>query len=218
MQGLLSQEEESSFRVKATNLNSSSGWLDELTGKDFQVSGADIIASMHGTIVSPRIEISSQIEAISFPQLADPMSGEFNLSYIGGEGFTINQFQLATGHEQRITLAKDLVIEPRRGLMRKGSVTLPSDASPTFGAPSNQVIWWLRFRGDMRTELQHYHPRGERIINAFVRGVNALRNASGPRHHVAGSTSTNTGVAPSRATTPAVAKKEKAGTITSSPG
>lgn len=31
----------------------------------------------------------------------------------------------------------------------------------------------LRFRGDMRAELQHYHPRGEAIINAFVRGVNA---------------------------------------------
>lgn len=31
----------------------------------------------------------------------------------------------------------------------------------------------LRFRGDMRAELQHYHPHGEQIINAFVRGVNA---------------------------------------------
>ena len=31
----------------------------------------------------------------------------------------------------------------------------------------------LRFRGDMRAELNHYHPRGEAIVNAFVRGVNA---------------------------------------------
>ncbi len=31
----------------------------------------------------------------------------------------------------------------------------------------------FRFRGDMRTELNHYHPRGELIIPAFVRGVNA---------------------------------------------
>jgi penicillin amidase len=31
----------------------------------------------------------------------------------------------------------------------------------------------LRFRGDLRAELQHYHPRGESIINAFVNGVNA---------------------------------------------
>lgn len=31
----------------------------------------------------------------------------------------------------------------------------------------------LRFRGDMQAELRHYHPRGERIVQAFVRGVNA---------------------------------------------
>ena len=30
-----------------------------------------------------------------------------------------------------------------------------------------------RFRGDLTTELNHYHPRGEAIIGAFVRGVNA---------------------------------------------
>jgi penicillin amidase len=30
-----------------------------------------------------------------------------------------------------------------------------------------------RFRGDLRRELNHYHPRGEAIINAFVRGVNS---------------------------------------------
>lgn len=31
----------------------------------------------------------------------------------------------------------------------------------------------LRFRGDMNAELDHYHPRGALIINAFVDGVNA---------------------------------------------
>ena len=30
-----------------------------------------------------------------------------------------------------------------------------------------------RFRGDMTTELNHYHDRGDQIIPAFVRGVNA---------------------------------------------
>jgi penicillin amidase len=29
------------------------------------------------------------------------------------------------------------------------------------------------YRGDMRKELAHYHPRGESIINSFVEGVNA---------------------------------------------
>jgi penicillin amidase len=30
-----------------------------------------------------------------------------------------------------------------------------------------------RFRGDLRKELSHYHPRGPAIVEAFVRGVNA---------------------------------------------
>src|SRR6476620_11040018 len=29
------------------------------------------------------------------------------------------------------------------------------------------------FRGDLKTELNWYHPRGEEIITSFVRGVNA---------------------------------------------
>ena len=31
----------------------------------------------------------------------------------------------------------------------------------------------FRFRGDLKTELNHYHPRGEQIITAFTDGINA---------------------------------------------
>ena len=31
----------------------------------------------------------------------------------------------------------------------------------------------FKFRGDLRTELNHYHPRGEQIILAFTDGINA---------------------------------------------
>ena len=31
----------------------------------------------------------------------------------------------------------------------------------------------LRFRGDMKRELNHYHPRGYEIVTAFVAGINA---------------------------------------------
>jgi len=31
----------------------------------------------------------------------------------------------------------------------------------------------LRFRGDLTSELKHYHPRGDKIVEAFVNGINA---------------------------------------------
>ncbi len=34
----------------------------------------------------------------------------------------------------------------------------------------------FKFRGNMQKELQHYHPRGVNIINAYVKGVNAYIN------------------------------------------
>jgi hypothetical protein len=54
-----------------------------------------------------------------------------------------------TVFERRLSLAKNLVVEPHRGLQRKGTITLPDDAPTSFGAPSNQVIWWLRFEADI---------------------------------------------------------------------
>ena len=52
---------------------------------------------------------------------------------------------------------------------------------------------------------------------ARVRGVIAARTRSMSSISVSGSTSTNTGLAPTRATEPAVAKNENVGVITSSP-
>jgi penicillin amidase len=34
----------------------------------------------------------------------------------------------------------------------------------------------FKYRGDIKKELKHYHPRGESIINAYVQGVNAYIN------------------------------------------
>lgn len=54
-----------------------------------------------------------------------------------------------TVFEQRLVLAKDVVIDPHRGFKKKGTLTIPQDGAPSFGAPHNQLIWWLRFRGDI---------------------------------------------------------------------
>jgi hypothetical protein len=52
-------------------------------------------------------------------------------------------------YEKRLSLAEDLLIEPHRGLRRKGTLTLPEKGPVSFGAPHNQVVWWLRFQGDI---------------------------------------------------------------------
>ncbi len=54
-----------------------------------------------------------------------------------------------TVFERRLSLAKNHHVDPSKGLRRKGTVTLPLDASPSFGAPYNQLVWWLRFQGDI---------------------------------------------------------------------
>lgn len=52
-------------------------------------------------------------------------------------------------YEKRLSLAQDVIIEPHRGFRRKGTLTLPEKGAPSFGAPDNQVVWWLRFQGDI---------------------------------------------------------------------
>ncbi len=54
-----------------------------------------------------------------------------------------------TVYERRLLLAEHQVIESHRGMRRKGVLTVPAEAPPTFGAPDNEVIWWLRFQGDI---------------------------------------------------------------------
>jgi hypothetical protein len=51
--------------------------------------------------------------------------------------------------EKRLSLAENVIIEPHRGFRRKGTLTLPEKGPPSFGAPDNQVVWWLRFQGDI---------------------------------------------------------------------
>jgi len=52
-------------------------------------------------------------------------------------------------YEKRLSLAEDVLVEPHRGFRRKGTLTLPEEAPPSLGAPYNQVVWWLRFQGDI---------------------------------------------------------------------
>jgi len=48
-----------------------------------------------------------------------------------------------------ISLSKDHVVEPHRGLRKRGAISIPEDGPISFGAPDNQVVWWLHFRADI---------------------------------------------------------------------
>ncbi|MFC1661217.1 hypothetical protein ACFL3S_07155 [Gemmatimonadota bacterium] len=54
-----------------------------------------------------------------------------------------------TIYEETVVLAEPRAIGPQRGLRKTGVLRIPADAPPTFGAPSNRVVWWLRFEADL---------------------------------------------------------------------
>ena len=54
-----------------------------------------------------------------------------------------------TVFKERFSLAEDLTVEPHRVFRKNGTLTLPEDGPTSFGAPDNQVVWWLRFRADI---------------------------------------------------------------------
>jgi hypothetical protein len=54
-----------------------------------------------------------------------------------------------TVFEEKVVLAEPRVIRPQRGLRKQGALTIPGDGPVTFGAPSNRVVWWLRFEADI---------------------------------------------------------------------
>jgi hypothetical protein len=52
-------------------------------------------------------------------------------------------------YEKRVPLARNLVVEPHRGFKKKGTISVPEDGPPSFGAQDNQVVWWLHFKADI---------------------------------------------------------------------
>ena len=145
MQGVVS-EQESSFQLKATNL-SSAGWLDDLTGEEYQFNGINVDVSLQGLLSSPQVKVSSQIGGVSCPQLPEPLSGRVNFSYTGNEGFTVNEFLLKTIHEQYISvtghipfdpLAKDKFVSAPFSL--SGNIMLPGLLGVVRGSETQEEI------------------------------------------------------------------------------
>lgn len=55
---------------------------------------------------------------------------------------------------------------------RQATGTMAEALGPRWVA-RDRAARLMKYRGDMKAELAHYHPRGEAIIEAFVEGVNA---------------------------------------------
>ncbi len=73
---------------------------------------------------------------------------------------------------QGYTAAKDRLFQfeiwRRRATGTVAEILGPREVTRDIGARL------FKYRGDLTAELDHYHPRGEMIINAYVDGVNAL--------------------------------------------
>lgn len=54
-----------------------------------------------------------------------------------------------TVYEKQVPLARNLVVEPHRGFKKKGTISVPEDGPPSFGAQDNQIVWWLHFKADI---------------------------------------------------------------------
>lgn len=58
-------------------------------------------------------------------------------------------------------------------LWRRQAIGATSEILGSKGLARDAGARLLRFRGDIKSELAHYHPRGAAIVAAFVEGINA---------------------------------------------
>ena len=160
------------FAVMGVLFGSANGWELEAAGRSlvFLLIGGGLLMSVkgfwgrlgRGKLGEPTVHLStSEVrrgEEIRFSVSVRPQQRtelralevilECEERVIHGHG----QYQSRhkrTVFEQRLALAKDVIIAPHRGFRKNGVLTVPRNAVPTFGAPYNQVIWWLRFQADI---------------------------------------------------------------------
>jgi len=166
LQGSLAWQEESLLQVQATRLTSR-GWLDGLTGKEYQISGADILFTLHGPLASPRAALAAHIAEIGCPQLTVPLSGDVAVDYEGASGLSIRKFLLATPHGQQISLAGLIPYDPMAdnpflptALDLKGKVVLP-DLQGIAANTAVNAVQEGEFFGEFQLGGSWEQPTGE---------------------------------------------------------
>jgi len=175
LQGLLAWQQESSLQVRAKGLTSRD-WLDGLTGKDFQLSGADILFTLHGPLATaPRAALSGRIAAIDCPQLTMPLSADIAVDYDSGTGLSIRRFLLATARGQQLTLSGLLPYDPlaanpflATALDLRGKVVLP-DLQGITADKTADALPAGEFFSDFQLAGSWEQPAGE--LNVKGRGL-----------------------------------------------
>jgi penicillin G amidase len=108
-------------------------------------------------------------EKLTVPALAEPVEvlcDRWGVSHI----YARNEHDLFVA--QGYVVARDRLFQLELW-RRQATGTLAEILGPR-GLISDIGARSLRFRGDMKRELSHYHPRGDEIVTSFVAGINAF--------------------------------------------
>lgn len=112
VQGDVARHGQSNLQVRGTGL-SSEGWLDDLTGPEWRISGADILFSLYGPLDTLRTTLAADIEAISWSRLPAPLAGKVGLDYDRRAGIVLHRLDLNDrSGQQRISMVGRIPYDP----------------------------------------------------------------------------------------------------------
>ncbi len=92
--------------------------------------------------------------------------------------YGVNHIYASNEHDlffaQGYCAAKDRLFQFE--LWRRQATGTIAEVLGTREVKRDQGARLFKFRGDLKKELNHYHPHGEQIVTAFVEGINAFVN------------------------------------------
>ena len=151
-------------------------------GADFSLDESSAAVHPHGSEISldmdgmltlqgspdlPKLALTARISSFSCPQLTLPVSGEMELGYERGKGFSANKFILETSRNQRISLHGNIPFDPLAEnqflvgpLQLTGNVSLP-DFNSFVVKDSTEEALEGEFSGGFHLSGSFENPAGE---------------------------------------------------------
>ena len=106
------------------------------------------------------------------------VKGLSNQVEVIGDTYGVNHIYATNEHDlffaQGYCAAKDRLFQFE--LWRRQATGTLAEVLGTREVKRDQGVRLFKFRGDLKKELNHYHPHGEQIVTAFVEGINAFVN------------------------------------------